>query len=237
MSETTDHIPDDDFAAAEYVLGLLSPQEMRAAELRIARDQAFAAQVSAWQTRLAPWADEIAPVAPSDTVWQRIEATLPAHPMRRASDRTPAAPWWNTLAFWRGLTVGTGALALASIAALFFVIGRPGAPPLVAALEAGGQSVVVATLDREHGTIVIVPAALSIPQGRVPELWLIPPGEPPHSLGLINATHPVTVTVPAAWLPKANAQTALAVSEEPPGGSPTGAPTGQVVAVGKLTAL
>ncbi|HZP75872.1 MAG TPA: anti-sigma factor [Pseudolabrys sp.] len=237
MSDTSDHIPDDDLLAAEFVLGVLSSREMQAAEQRAARDPDFAALVSAWQARLTPWTDEIAPIAPSETVWQRIEATLPAHPLRRASDRAPSAPWWNALAFWRGLAFGTGGLAIASLVALFVILAKPAQPPLVAALEAGGQRAAIVTLDRERGSLVIVPASLSIPQGRVPELWLIPPGEKPRSLGLINPERAVTIAIPASLLAAATPQAALAVSEEPPGGSPTGQPTGKVVAVGKLTNL
>jgi anti-sigma-K factor RskA len=69
------------------------------------------------------------------------------------------------------------------------------------------------------------------------ELWLIPPGEKPHSLGLIDPDRPVTISVPASLLPKVNSEAILAVSLEPPGGSPTGQPTGPVIANGKLAAL
>lgn len=239
MSDTTDHMPDDELLAAEFVLGLLSQSEWRAAERRAESDVAFATLVADWQTRLMPWADEIAAVEPPDAVWQRIEATLPAHPLRRASDRAPAqaVSWWNGLAFWRGLAFGAGGLAIASIAALFIVLSKPAQAPLVATIEAGGRSAVVATIDPRRGTILVVPATLSVPQGRVPELWLIPPGEKPRSLGVITTDRAVTITIPANLLPQTTAQAVLAISDEPPGGSPTGAPTGQVIGTGKLTNL
>ena len=69
------------------------------------------------------------------------------------------------------------------------------------------------------------------------ELWLIPEGEKPHSLGLIDPDKPVTISVPENLLPKVNQSAVLAVSLEPPGGSPTGQPTGPVIANGKLAAL
>jgi anti-sigma-K factor RskA len=43
--------------------------------------------------------------------------------------------------------------------------------------------------------------------------------------------------VPAALKDRLSATAALAVSLEPPGGSPTGLPTGPVIASGKLTKL
>jgi anti-sigma-K factor RskA len=63
----------------------------------------------------------------------------------------------------------------------------------------------------------------------------VPPQGAPRSLGLISAQG-VTV-LPRERLPKAlleGATEALAVSVEPPGGSPTGTPTGPVVYAGKL---
>ena len=72
---------------------------------------------------------------------------------------------------------------------------------------------------------------------RVLELWAVPPQGAPRSLGLIS-TNGVTVIardkLPQRVLESANTS-ALAVSVEPPGGSPTGAPTGPVVFAGKLT--
>jgi anti-sigma-K factor RskA len=69
------------------------------------------------------------------------------------------------------------------------------------------------------------------------ELWLIPGGGKPHSLGLIDPDKPVTISVPETLLSKVNSAAILAVSLEPPGGSQTGQPTGPVIANGKLTAL
>ena len=68
-------------------------------------------------------------------------------------------------------------------------------------------------------------------------MWLIPPGDKPHSLGLIDPSRPVRITVPKSLLPQVNRDAMLAVSLEPPGGSPTGQPTGPVIANGKLASL
>ena len=73
--------------------------------------------------------------------------------------------------------------------------------------------------------------------GRAPQLWLIPPGLDPQPLGLLDPTRPVTFAIPPRLLPQATRDAVLAVSLEPPGGSPTGRPTGPVVAQGPLTDL
>jgi anti-sigma-K factor RskA len=70
---------------------------------------------------------------------------------------------------------------------------------------------------------------------RVLELWSVPPQGAPRSLGLISASGTTVLSrakLPATLLKGGTA--ALAVSVEPPGGSPTGAPTGPVVFAGKL---
>jgi anti-sigma-K factor RskA len=64
------------------------------------------------------------------------------------------------------------------------------------------------------------------------ELWAIPRGgAAPRSLGVISSSG-ATVVLRGQVLEGAEA---LAVSLEPPGGSPTGAPTGPVLYAGKLT--
>jgi len=232
MSEIDSHTgaPDDDLLAAEYVLGVLAAPDRGAAARRIERDHAFAASVAGWEARLAPWTDEIAPVVPPAAVWDRIAGSLPAQ-------KAPASSVWENLAFWRGLTVATGALAAASIAALVYFGTAESKSPLIASLDGAGRHVFVATVDPRRATVLVVPASFSPEPGRVPELWLIAPGGKPRSLGLLNAEKPVTLVVPAGLLPRANTQAVLAVSIEPPGGSPTGAPTGPVIAQGKLTNL
>jgi anti-sigma-K factor RskA len=62
------------------------------------------------------------------------------------------------------------------------------------------------------------------------ELWAVPPQGAPRSLGLISSQG-TTIVKKGKVLDNT---AALAVSLEPPGGSPTGAPTGPVLFVGKL---
>jgi anti-sigma-K factor RskA len=71
-------------------------------------------------------------------------------------------------------------------------------------------------------------------QGRVPELWLIPPGRAPRSLGLVSIDKAHTVEVPADLRAALAAGSVLAITLEPPGGSPHGAPTGPIIAKGSV---
>jgi anti-sigma-K factor RskA len=235
MSETPHHIdpPDDDTLAAEYVLGVLSAAERGTVAQRIARDRGFAARVESWQLRLVPWSDDVAPVQPSLDVWTRISAALPP-------ERAPYAArarFWDSLALWRSLTVAAGALAVVCLVLLVSTIRQPVQPALLAAIDGGGHHHFVATIDPARDSIAVVPAAYVADASRVPELWLIPPGGKPHSLGLLSADRTVTLSIPAELRRIARNQAVLAVSLEPPGGSTTGSPTGPVIAQGRLTNL
>ena len=54
--------------AAEHALGVLTAAERAQAELRMAREPAFAADVEAWAARLAPMVGDIAGVEPPAAV-------------------------------------------------------------------------------------------------------------------------------------------------------------------------
>jgi anti-sigma-K factor RskA len=71
---------------------------------------------------------------------------------------------------------------------------------------------------------------LSMTPGRALELWAVPAQGAPRSLGLVQAAGATTLLRPQLLRDTA----AFAVSVEPAGGSPTGAPTGPIVSVGKL---
>lgn len=231
MSDTFDHtgLPEDEMLAAEYALGVLDSAERTAAEQRIAREHSFASLVAAWEERLAPWAAEIPEVVPPAHVWGRIAGTLPAQERR--------AGLWQSIAFWRGLSVAAGALAAACLAAVIYLGVLTQQPPLVATIEGGGQRHFVATIDPKRGSVAIIPAAFHADAARVPELWLIPSDGRPRSLGLLRADAPVTLTLSAELADLAKSNAVLAVSLEPPGGSTTGLPTGPVIGTGKLTNL
>ncbi|MEZ5829467.1 MAG: anti-sigma factor [Hyphomicrobiales bacterium] len=237
MSDIPTREPEDHGAltAAEYVLGVLGAGERRAAEARIVRDAAFAREVAFWEARLAPLAEGVAPVTPPDDAWDRIEARL----VRQATSAEPKRGLWNNLPLWRGLALASGALAAACIAALAFLADLPErGQPLVATLdEQSGHPGFVAAANPSDGSLTIVPAALLGQAQHSLELWVIPPGGKPHSLGLVDPDRPVKVQIPPELLPHVSADSVLAISLEPLGGSPTGQPTGPVVANGKLAQL
>jgi anti-sigma-K factor RskA len=226
--------PSDDLLAAEYVLGVLDTGPRLAAQGRIASDRAFADLVSAWQRRFAPLALEVRPVNVPNHVWARIQERLGWGPS------APDSAIGRSLYFWR-LTAGVAVTVALALLAVDFV-PRWTAPKVSEALLAKAVTTLsrddgipgwLATVDVRHGTVLMVPVP-SAPdaQGRAAELWLIPPGQAPRSLGAVSIDRARTVVVPAALRADLTSQAVLAITLESAAGIPHAAPTGPIIAKG-----
>jgi anti-sigma-K factor RskA len=220
--------------AGEYVLGTLSASERAAFEAEAARDPALRALVRDWEARLMPLSDSVPPVQPDSRVWRAIAAAagldIPAQDSAVVALR-------SAVRFWRTAAVGMGALAAALLAGFLierFASTRPDGDRFVAAINRGGdQPALIITVDLATQTVAIRPVALETPAGKSLELWSVTDGRPPASLGVIGEGG---ARLPDSKVLQGNRPESLtfAVSVEPQGGSPTGAPTGPVVYSGKL---
>jgi len=247
MNTPRDDEDREDLRYAEYVLGVLDADARAAVEREIENDPHAAAEVARWQKHLLPLAQDVAPVAPSDQVWTRLGSTLGFAPAESRTATEPhRASLWQNVAFWRWFALGAGAVAAACIALLLVVPRVPPAPPAARQLayvtariqQDNGLAGWTATLDASRARIVLVPAApAAIPANRVPELWLIPSGGKPIAVGVFTPDKATSLGVRRDLLARINAQTLLAVSIEPPGGSPTGQPTGPVIGKGSLNGI
>jgi anti-sigma-K factor RskA len=216
--------------AADYVVGTMRGAARRRFESLLPAHAVLREATAAWNERLMPLTAAMTPVQPSGEVWRRISDRLD----RRKS---VAAGAWQRLSFWRGLT----AFASAAAIGLALVLGNPGpvAPPIVVVLAATGAAAsgaaaapIVASISGDGKSLVtrsITPVALR--PDRALELWAVPTRGAPRSLGLLPGGSGV-VALRGKVL--AGADT-LAVTVEPAGGSPTGAPTGPIVYAGKFT--
>jgi len=231
----------DDQLAAEHVVGVLTADERAQVETRMATDAAFADRVAAWEERLTPLLAEVAPETPPRVVWMRISAQLGAVPRKTSAD----AGLWRSVTAWRTATAVFAAAAAAAVAVLVtrppevVQVPAPAAPAAgeltsVALLkdEAGPTSFVV-TFDRDNGRLIITPVTAEADADRAFELWLLPDGAAPVSLGVLNGQEALILRTNQLVGPN-DANATLAVSLEPLGGSPTGLPTGPVVASGQL---
>jgi len=226
----------DKHLAGEYALGVLDRAEMTEAEKRFDQDALFREEVEAWQNRLTPMLEEVGEVVPDAAVWDKIDGAI------HGSKEPVKKGIWHSLSFWRGFSVISSSLAAASIAALLVFPGSflPAAPPvpLVAVLApAGNAPAFMARFDPDAGSLVIRATQVNAAETRVAELWLIPGDGVPRSLGLLDVEGRANLTLNTDNQALFGDGGTLAISLEPAGGSPTGAPTGPVIASGKLVRL
>jgi len=231
----TDDLDDTERSAlaSEYALGLLSQAEADAVEELIRLDPTFAAEVAEWTRVFAEQAEQIEEVAPPTMAKARLE--------RRLFGADKPRSIWARLGVLPAALGGLVAALIVLFAIDFGVINDPRAPapaPTLAAEVAGpetGLSVAVAYVP-DTDELIVQTRAGGPPEGRVLELWVIAGDGVPRSLGVLPGGEEARLTVApdlAAALPGAT----LAISEEPPGGSPTGTPTGAVLGTGAVVSL
>lgn len=211
--------------AADYVLGTLRGPARRRLERWRGASALLDERCRFWEEGLMPLLAAVKRLQPPARVWESIRARLDL-PARRPGGRA------------RLYALAASVLVVASLGAL--LLWRTLAPP---------QATAVATISAPSGTLMWqvevygapgATARLSVragtlaapPAGRDYELWALPKGGAPVSLGLLPYRHGAARRTLTLTQQRALASAAqLAVSVEPPGGSPTGQPTGAVVFV------
>jgi anti-sigma-K factor RskA len=211
-----DNPPLLDALAREYVLGTLHGRARARFAHVVAASLPARRAVLGWEKQLAPLARAVPAAEPPPHVWDGIATaigTRGARPTRRTG-------------IWPALAAG-----LAALAGLFggLYVSQPEQAQYVAVISDQTTPIWVLQAFTEELRVNTVNAR-PIPAANSYELWMLPGGgAPPVSLGLLpassNALLPLDAPAHAVL-----AQTAtLAVSLEPAGGSPTGAPTGPVL--------
>lgn len=229
-AERYDNLELIDRLAREYVLGTLHGRARLRFERELAASLTARRRVAYWEGKLTPLAHAVTPVEPPAAAWAHIEERLgfaerPRSPGNRA---------------WLGIAAGLAALAIAlgslyltrppqiESASYIAVMQNDEAEPIwivQAFMEAGELRV---------GSLTPLPE----PDENAYELWMLPGDESaPVSLGLIAGTADTTLMLTPAGAAVLAQATALAVSVEPPGGSPTGAPTGPVILAAPLLSI
>jgi len=221
MSDHQD-IPEDEALAAEYVLRLLDADAERAFEARLQAEPDLRAHVQFWEAEFSALADEVPGEAPSPSVRARLVAELSGEKTRERRSWS-----WNWLAF-----PALAALAVVAFLALSPLLRGPAFDPsLHATLISEDGTVHIEAGYAPNGNLFKVIPEQGMPAaGRDFELWVISPNaDTPISLGVIPTDQEslFEITPEIAALIDGGV---LAVSDEPTGGSPTGAPTGAILA-------
>jgi len=212
--------------AAEYALGTLRGAARARFRRWMREDAALGRRVTEWEARLAPMASAVAPVRPPKRVWEEIQA--------RIGRGAPAA---RKGGFWRAFALLASGAAVALVLMTVLVPQRPA--------ERGGEYVAVLSDPKTQKPVLLVSVgrrdtALRVrtldpsiqPADRSLEIWALPKDGKPKSLGLVPPGAGGTVQLAALADQTLSDVPALAVSLEPRGGSPTGAPTGPVLYTG-----
>ncbi len=206
--------------AAEYVIGTLRGKARLRFQKLMMQYQAIHDATCQWEQYLDGINQSLPPVEPPPRVWEEIQRRLDhnqATPVASAAF-SRRSPWhWVTLA---------GVAAALVIAVLLVTPERASEAPV---------SQVAIVSDSDNKPLWIVEVSRDAIKVRVtdafsPEtdtdyqLWMVPKdGQPPVSLGLMPESGDLLATAPDLLF--SDNISALAVSKEPPGGSPTGKPT------------
>lgn len=226
--------PDDDFGAAEYALGTLDATQRATLAARRQREAELDEAIHAWEALLAPLAEAALEIAPPRDLLPAIEARIRGA-SREAPENAAVAALERGIRRWRAAALA--ASVIAALLAVGFVAretGRRSAPhEYVAILQKDAASPafeVTVNLDRQE--LTVRPVAAQAPPGKSYELWLIDAKLGARSLGVIG-DKPRGASL-SAYDPSVISGATYAVTVEPPGGSPTGQPSGAPVFVGKL---
>lgn len=228
--------------ADEYVLGLLDPADVLAFEAELEEDAALRSAVAESRDRFVEL-DLAGPLRPvSEDLWSRIDAVLP-EALSRGTPKTvsprangPAAPAKaandNRLSRWRTTAMAGIAASLLLLAGLSYSVLNQPAPQVIAVLvnEAGEPLVLVEDFGNDSARITPI-ADFSAPADRSLQVWTLPSKEMgPQSLGLLDGWN--TAVLQSASLPGPQEDQLYEITLEPPGGSPTGRPTGPILVKG-----
>lgn len=217
--------------ADDYVLGLLEASDAEAIEAAMERDGELRAAIAKSRERFLPLDTGVEPAAVNGELWNNIESRLPPQdkstanrPIRTAND--------NKRNRWRSIAISAIAATVVLAAGLTFSLTRTTEPLVIAVLlnEAGEVQAVVEDFGNEKATLRML-ADFAVPQDKTIQLWTLPSREVgPVSLGLIDGVRSARLEGPV--LPTPRSDQLYEITLEQAGGSPTGRPTGPILAKG-----
>ena len=222
-----------DTAAAELALGVLDGAERAAALRRLVAEPDFAREVEQWRNHFALLFAGVAESPAPEGVWPKVEQEI-------GPRGVVAIPTQREGNMWKPAALAASIAALVMTAVVFRPVEAPPvqqAPsaPMIAAMALTDKSASHPAIYDADAGMVKMPGPMPIPEGRSAQLWAIEGEHAPMPLGTFRETAPGMFVAEAKMGAVVRAGTTLAISIEPMGGSPTGAPTGPVIASGMLT--
>ncbi len=216
-----------DRLASEYALGTLRGPARRRFERWRASTPFVDERCRFWEERLMHLAKNLKPVQPPAHVWPAIE--------RRLNLTTRSAALRRTRLF----ALAASVVLVIGLASLLYWRSVPSTrATAVATISAkSGEHLWDLEVFGKAGRLVARAAKLPPrPAGADYELWALPAGAAPVSLGVLPAAGASSRTLTLMQMQALEQSSQVAVSIEPLGGSPTGQPTGAVIYVAPLRA-
>lgn len=220
--------------AAEYVLGSLRGPARQRFERWMMQSVRVRQEVWFWEEKLGTLGSRIREETPPASVWSGIEQRLWPQSQRPAAN--DATGRW----LWPGWSlVATAAALVLAVVLLQQPVPRDDERLSGAIVQAELTDplwlVSESALDSQLKLRPV--AATAAEQGKDYELWIVPEDGQPVSLGVIPVGDTYQVTLDDETRELLSSSRTLAISLEPVGGSPTGAPTGPILHVAKLYEL
>ena len=250
-----------DRLASSYALGTLRGGAQRRFEALSREHSAVRASALLWQSRMASLNELQTQALPSPAVWTRIDNLVKADLQARAmlAARQPAsgqaamqdtgvAAWLRSLSLWRGVAA---AGALASVVAVVTglnlreqmgseiaqlqarLLATPQIEYVAVLADDKSAASMLVTFDAKNRKLTLQRlGAFQEASDRSLQLWALPPGGGPKSLGVLGTDKLLQLTAAGEDV---RAVPTLAISLEPKGGVPSaGGPTGPVLFKGAL---
>ncbi len=217
--------------ADDYVLGLLDTNEAREIEHAMERDPEMRAAIAASRDRFLPLDLSATPQPVSADLWQRIEAALPSQDNESPVTVRQVAND-NSARRWKFATFASLAATLLMAVGLFYTLTRSVEPLVIAVLvnDKGDIQAVVEDFGNEEASVRLL-ADFALPRDKTIQVWTLPSRDVgPVSLGLLDDGRSSSLQAP--YLPKPRADQLYELTLEQSGGSPTGRPTGPILAKG-----
>jgi anti-sigma-K factor RskA len=222
-----------DRLAAAYALGSLRGGARRRFESLARQSPQLRALALLWQERMSALTELQPQDAPSANVWKRIAIALRNEEEARRAAAAPRAR--RGAGFWRVAALAGGFAAVVAFTLAAYTgaqLSQLSATPeirYVAMLEeAQASPAMLVTFDAKHGTLTLKRLGDFREQpDRSLQLWALPPGAAPQSLGVVEGGGVIRLSAAEGQLRQVPA---LAISLEPKGGAPLGSgPTGPVL--------
>lgn len=228
--------------ADEFVIGLCDPEEEREVEDRLARDPELAVLVELARQRFSALDATAAEVRVPNDLWSRVERrldaldeSLEASTTQRAASK-PVADLAGERKKRGGPLLWTAAASLAAslilaVALAWSLLTTVETQVIAVLVNDAGQPVAMVAGAEDNATEVTLLGQTNVPAGTVLQLWTKPdPDGPPVSIGVFD--EPKRTLLQAAGLPVPQPDQLYEITFEPPGGSPTGLPTGPILGKG-----